>query len=272
MKALLVVVLSLVVSPATSQKMLVPSHVGPLSGDVYIVCPGHGGKDPGSHWQFGADKQVFWEASYTYPISWEFGQKLAEKGALVYFTTFSPSLMSLNPNSAQKALPLPRDARFVATGKQVVAGTRGNRQRMNWTQKIWKTYHKTRRVVYLAIHIDAMPPGWKGAHVCVDTRTKGSPWVARVIADELAHSGNGRRHDGQAKAMVAKERNLYDLNHRHNPVPERALIELGTPIDQNDSWRIRDREARGKLLDHIIKALEKCHKSRPKRRLSFLFN
>lgn len=247
---------SLVKAPAMPLK---PLKKGTLSGLVVVIDPGHGGADPGCHWTEvfkwkGKSKTVtFYEAGYTYRVAWELAWKLRANGATVYLTTYSQVMKS--KTSPQQPLPLPRDARYTTTGKGVIARSVGLKPRTSLAASVWGKWRKSRKIAFISIHVDSMPEGWQGAHVCVDARSTSEPKLAGSIASQLERRHMERRHNGKRFEAV-DERRLYIINGSKNPIPERVLIELATPRNDNDSWRLRNPDSRSQLSSAIFTGLE----------------
>lgn len=250
------------VPPCKPPKMpLRPLAIGPLTGWVIILDPGHGGTDKGMSWVVTTPdgrKVIHYESAYTYAMTLQIADQLRRKGAVVYLTAYSAlSAQAIDSKmwTLDTVLPMPRDAVFLWNPKQGVTAGKGWHCRTDYGNAIWKAWYKKGHVLYAAIHVDSLPgSGWHGSHVVVKD-WHAPPPAAQKLADFLKYANNGkyvRAKDGVLRPLLESTRKLFLF--AHSVVPNSFIWETALPQNEEDSQRIRDKEACGKYTEEIFVA------------------
>ena len=233
---------------------LKPTGSGRLNGTVFVLDPGHGGKDTGSYWVETLEdgRQVaFWESAYSYAMTGTLSDLLRKEGAIVYLTAYSKLAAEAQDCGVDEPLPVPRDATFLWNQGSVIPKL-GWWQRIHMGNDVYQRYKKTHRVVYLSIHVDAMDTmGWKGSHVLVKDKEH-PPKIARALAKEIQEGGYARTQYGQPKPLIDRTRDLFLFRKTKNP--NTLLWEMALPQNEEDSMRMRDKEAREEYAEIALNA------------------
>ncbi|MEZ0326000.1 MAG: N-acetylmuramoyl-L-alanine amidase [Fimbriimonas sp.] len=229
----------------TTPKMpLKPTGRGRLSGTVFVLDPGHGGKDTGSYWVETLEdgRQVaFWESAYSYAMTDTLSDMLRKEGAIVYLTAYSKLADEAIDGGINEPLPVPRDATFLWNQGSVIPKL-GWWQRIHMGNDVYQRYKKTHKVVYLSVHVDAMDTqGWKGSHVLVKNKNK-PPKIAKALAEQIEKGGYARTQNGEEKPLIDRTRDLFLFRKTQNP--NTVLWEMALPQNEEDSLRMRDKESR----------------------------
>ncbi len=238
----------------TPKMPLKPTGEGRLSGTVFVLDPGHGGKDTGSYWveTFRDGRQVaFWESAYSYAMTGTLSDMLRKEGALVYLTAYSQRVAEAEDKGIEEPLPMPRDATFLWNQGSVTPKL-GWWQRIHMGNDVYKRYKDTHKVVYLSVHVDAMETrGWKGSHVLVKDK-KNPPKIARTLAKQIKNAGYARTQYGIEKPLIDRTRDLFLFRKTENP--DTVLWEMALPQNEEDSLRMRDKEAREEFAQIAVDA------------------
>ena len=250
------------------QLPLLPMGKGSLSGAIVILDPGHGGIDPGAPFTVTKDgKEIrFYESANTMRDAFLLADMVRKEGAMVFFTTWSDTVRAFK-GAANEPVPVPRDAVFLTTGKQVKAGQNGLDQRILESLKVMKKY-RTRRIYFISLHQDSMKPGdWAGGHVIVGDRDH-PPLLGVLVASKMKSLGYAREHNGNTVRVLDDRREKGKVRiMRKGVVAQRILVELGIPSDPGDSWRLRSVRNISAFLQKVIVApLIQCDKQIKKHR------
>jgi N-acetylmuramoyl-L-alanine amidase len=235
---------------------LQPTAEGKLTGTVFVLDPGHGGKDTGSYWVETLEdgrKVAFWESAYSYAMTGLLADKLRANGAMVYLTAYSELAQQglTGDYGIDDPLPVPRDATFLWNQGSVVPKL-GWWQRIHMGNDVYARLKKTHKVVFLSLHVDAMDSkGWKGSHVLVKDK-KNPPKLAQFLAKEIKKGGFERTQYGQEKPLIDRTRDLFLFRKTENP--DTLLWEMALPQNEEDSLRMRSREAREEYVDVALNA------------------
>ena len=232
---------------------------GPLAGVAVVLDPGHGGQDPGT------TCGPFSEAALTYRIAAEIGASLRAQGAEVTYTVRS---RQLDPALAQAEPPLvrPTDAVLALTGKPLRSRhsplplwQRAAVARAIWTKQVKWDPNARRDVFFLSLHFDQYQGnGISGSMVCVDRRTRRPPALSAALAGQMAQDGFVRHADYHGLTGVSGHA-LGVLNPEHNPVPEKALLELATLSNPQDARLAGDPVWREEMTRRITEAIILVH-------------
>ncbi|HSI72902.1 MAG TPA: N-acetylmuramoyl-L-alanine amidase [Fimbriimonas sp.] len=229
----------------TPKMPLKPTGQGKLTGTVFVLDPGHGGKDTGAYWVetlTDGRKVAFWESAYSYAMTDKLSDMLRKEGAIVYLTAFSEVASNSIPGSIEEPLPVPRDATSLWTNKSVVPKKPGWWERIHMGNDVYQRLKKDYKVVYLALHVDAMETrGWKGSHVLVKDMHH-PPKIAKALAKRIQDEGIARTQFGLPKPLIDRTRDLFLFRKTQNP--NTILWEMALPQDAEDSFRMRDEKSR----------------------------
>jgi N-acetylmuramoyl-L-alanine amidase len=233
---------------------LKPTGKGRLDGTIFVLDPGHGGKDTGSYWleTFDDGRRVaFWESAYSYAMTGTLSDMLRREGALVYLTAYSKLADEAVDLGPTEPLPVPRDATFLWNQGSVVPKL-GWWQRIHMGNDVYQRFKATHKVVYLSVHVDAMETrGWKGSHVLVKDK-KNPPKIATALAKQIKKGGYARTQYGEEKPLIDRTRDLFLFRKTKNP--NTVLWEMALPQNEEDSLRMRDKEAREEFAEIALNA------------------
>jgi N-acetylmuramoyl-L-alanine amidase len=255
------------VRPVTLNLPLVPGVPGALSGVTVILDPGHGGEDSGASAVWG--HQRVQEAALTYRTALELARVLRAQGAQVQYTVRSRMLAD-DRDRIEPIPTLPTDAALVSTDRplknRVGHSPRQLWQRAGLARSVWQRDvrtdpHAAHDVFFLSLHYDAdHHEGVHGSVVCVDRRAGPPPLFALALARLLTAHGWGRSTTAGEQEDLS-ERSLGVLDPLYNPVPQKALLEVTTLSNYDNSLAARDPAWRGQIVLAVAQAITVAHQA-----------
>lgn len=239
---------------------------GALYGLAIALDPGHGGRDPGASGDFklfghGPSKSIT-EAAYVSDVALRVASLVKKDGGLVILTRHNASVVG--PNDAPASMVLPyvwgQPDIYTTDGAEVVAHTAGMRPRMEAARRFEARYGRSHHVAFLAIHFDTVPNAdIQGVHIVAPD---GNVRLAEALLAEFKKHGRTRHWNGKEFMPLDRSgdkshglRNLYVLDAKNNPIPDRALVELGNFENPADNYKLRDPAVRQAFAEIIVAGL-----------------
>lgn len=189
----------------------------PLSGEIILLDPGHGGPDGG------AGSQDVLEKDIALDVSLKLRDYLQEQGALVMMTR--------------------EDDRDLAPEE-----TKGySRRKVEDLKKRLDMINNSDAEFYVSIHLNSIPsPKWSGAQTFYAPHIAENPRAAKFIQDELIT--NLENTTRRAKEL----RHVYILEHSKKPG---ALVEIGFLSNHNERALLQQDDYQNKLAASIYNGI-----------------
>ncbi|MBB5174949.1 N-acetylmuramoyl-L-alanine amidase CwlD [Texcoconibacillus texcoconensis] len=190
----------------------------PLSGQVIVVDPGHGGIDGGA-----TSKSGTLEKDVALDIAFKLRDYLQESGALVLMT---------------------REGDYDLADKET---QRVRTRKLEDLRERLKLVNESNADMFISLHLNAIPsPKWSGAQTFYNRAIEGSDTLAKHIQGEL------RRNLENTNRLAKPVNNVYLM--QESKIPG-ALVEVGFLSNPSEADRLNTKEYQQKLAASIYEGM-----------------